>query len=152
MITTIPGTDILTGKWYPADLPPPKLPEELYNEYSLLLGIKSIGIRHGFYVHDEGKYYWHCERFDSFDFEEIPGWTFDQQVNANLDWVYEVARGVSAWMLIPDFDAEWPSVDGTSGHELDPDWSVKKEEEDDDDDDEYEGSSGSTFILPIHPN
>lgn len=158
MSPTIAGSDVELGRWYPADLPPPRIPENLDSKYSFLLGIQSVGIRSGFYDYEESQYYWHCERFDSFGYENIPGWTFNQQVNANLDWVYEVARGVSVWMLIPDFDNELPSYDGTSGFSLDPelDWSVREEEEGEEDTDldlgESVGPRGAEEILPIHPN
>lgn len=148
----LPGTDVELGKWYPADLTPPDLNKEEWDgRYELLLGIKGFGIRSGFYSEDA--YYWHCERYDSFDDEHIPGWTRDQEINNNLDLVYEKARGLICWMIIPDFDNDQPSFDGTNFYDPDPDEVYGTEDDEDDlDDEDDEDLSQGAIIPPLHLN
>ena len=135
-MATVMGTDIELGKWYPADLPPPDIRSEaLVDHYGLILGIQGLGTRSGFYSNEEQAYYWHCERYDSFDDEHIPGWTREQEINNNLEWVYEKARGVSCWLIIPSFDNNLPSLDGSNFYDPDPDEVYGDADDNDENDD-----------------
>lgn len=166
MAIVLPGTDIEVGKWYSATQRPPilkgKASEEEEDEFDLILGIKDVGARPGFYVPEEDQYYWHCERYDSFDDEPVPGWTREQEINNNLEPTYEKARGVVCWLIIPNFDNDLPSIDGKTGYSPDPDqdWSVGEDEDLDDeeleDDEEDTTQPRNAFaagmIIPLHDN
>ena len=122
MVIIVPGTDIELGKWYHATQIPPKLTDERGREkYSLLLGIKDLGMIPGHYSESRKAYEWDCQRYEG---EPRPGWISNDEINRKLDWVLEPARGVSCWMVIPDFDNKIASIDGLTGfgleHEEDP--------------------------------
>ncbi|MBD2704431.1 hypothetical protein IC229_27570 [Spirosoma sp. BT702] len=141
MSNLVEGTDIEVGKWYPASTPPPDIKNgELEEKYDLILAIKDYNIVSGWYAHDEGVYYWNCERYDSFDDEPIEGWTREQEINNNLDLVYEIARGVAAWIIIPSPDNEWPSHDGSNYWEPEPEIPRQRGRPDNDE--------GQTPMLP----
>lgn len=154
MANVVPGTDVEVGKWYPAIQYPPDTRKFEEDKYTLLLGIQGLGVRSGFFTGDEeNRYYWHCERYDDFDDEHIPGWTRTQEINNNLDEVYEVARGVSCWMIIEDFDNELPSYDGTNYYDPDPNevYGTEDDEEDEDDSDDEGGNHVTPPFIPITP-
>ncbi|WP_020606017.1 hypothetical protein [Spirosoma spitsbergense] len=117
----VEGTDIEVGKWYPALVPPPELPETMDEQYVLLLGTKMMGIRLGFYSHFQQHYFWHCERYDSTSDEKVPGLSREQQINNKLKPAYERARGVAGWMLVMNLDRERESIDDHSDLPSDPD-------------------------------
>ena len=117
MNLTIPGTDIQLGKWYHATQIPPQLTNHLgKDKYRLLLGIKGLGMIPGHYSESRKAYEWDCQRYEG---APRPGWISRQAINNNLEWVLELARGVSCWMVIPDFDNKIPSIDGLTGFDTD---------------------------------
>ena len=119
MNNTLPGTDIKIGKWYHATQIPPRLTDGQGREkYSLLLGIKDLGMIPGIYSESRNAYEWDCQRYEG---APRPGWISRQEINNNLDWVLEPARGVSCWMVIPDFDNTIASIDGLTGFATDHD-------------------------------
>ncbi|MCK8493542.1 hypothetical protein M0L20_16875 [Spirosoma sp. RP8] len=160
-MATLPGTDIELGKWYPATQPPPDLyVEPLINKYAMILNIVGFGPLPGFYMHQDGKFYWHCERYDDFDDERMPGWSRSQEINNNLDWVTDEAKSVNAWMLIPDAPEDFPSVQddavnsyvGTLPTDGDNDKYDIDEDEDDIDDGFITGPAGGRPLHPINPS
>ena len=117
MNKTLPGTDIEIGKWYPSTQIPPRLTDGQGREkYSLLLGIKNLGMIPGLYSESRNAYEWDCQRYEG---APRPGWISSQEINNNLEWVLEPASGVSCWMVIPEFDNKLPSIDGRTGFSTD---------------------------------
>ena len=117
MNRTIPGTDIQIGKWYHATQIPPRLIDSQGRQkYSLLLGVKDLGMIPGIYSESRKAYEWDCQRYEG---EPRPGWISNDEINRKLDWVLEPARGVSCWMVIPDFDNKIASIDGLTGFATD---------------------------------
>ena len=118
MNRTIPGTDIQIGKWYHATQTPPRLTDgQGRQKYSLLLGVKDLGMIPGVYSESRNAYEWDCQRYEGMP---MPGWISRNEINNKLDWVLEPARGVSCWMIIPDFDNTIASIDGLTGFAPDP--------------------------------
>ena len=119
MNITLSGTNIQIGKWYHATQIPPQLTNRLGKEkYSLLLGIKGLGMIPGLYSVSRNAYEWDCQRYEG---APRSGWISREEINKNLDWVLEPAKGVSCWMIIPDFDNAIPSIDGLTGFATDHD-------------------------------
>ena len=119
MAIIIHGTDIEIGKWYHAtQLPPGLIDEKGREKYSLLLGIKDLGLIPGHYSESRKAYEWDCQRFTG---APRSGSLSKEEINNNLEWVLEPARGVSCWMIIPDFDNTIASIDGLTGFATDHD-------------------------------
>ncbi len=107
-----PAPDLRLFTWIPVATPP--TPEEaLAEDHTLLLAIQNIGIAQGAYTPEKNQFYQHCERYDSFDDEPVPGWTREQQINNYLEWEMEEVypegheeadwgTTVTHWMLVPN--------------------------------------------------
>ncbi|WP_461117795.1 hypothetical protein [Spirosoma jeollabukense] len=119
MNRTVPGTDIQIGKWYHATQIPPRLTDgQGMQKYSLLLGVKDLGMIPGIYSESRQSYEWDCQRYAG---PPRAGWLSRAEINTRLEWVLEAARGVSCWMVIPDFDNKIASIDGLTGFGLEQD-------------------------------
>ncbi|GAB4044867.1 hypothetical protein GCM10028774_65700 [Spirosoma jeollabukense] len=87
-------------------------------KYSLLLGVKDLGMIPGIYSESRQSYEWDCQRYAG---PPRAGWLSRAEINTRLEWVLEAARGVSCWMVIPDFDNKIASIDGLTGFGLEQD-------------------------------
>lgn len=156
MADLLPGTDIELGKWYPATQTPPAIldNEQEGSWFTMILGIPQLGPIPGFYSTKEGLFYWHCERYDEFDDEPIEGWTRSQEINNNLDWVYDVAKGVSCWMIIPGMP-DFPTIQDDAKNSyigsIDSDDDLDEGLDEDDNDDSSDDFFDERYTTPNTP-
>ncbi|RZK35618.1 MAG: hypothetical protein EOO61_11640 [Hymenobacter sp.] len=61
---------------------------------------------------NENQFYQHCQRYDSFDDEPVPGWSREEKIDSCLEWEMEEVypegheeadwgSTVTHWMLVP---------------------------------------------------
>ncbi|MBD2753218.1 hypothetical protein [Spirosoma validum] len=125
------GSDIQVGKWYPADQLPPDIHSDAFKgNYNLLLGIQNIGVVLGDYSFQDGTYSWFYQRYDNDGIDDEPT-SGKPEINSNPEWDTEPARGVSCWMIIPAFDKDIHSFDGSGYFDPSPVETYKPEDDKD---------------------